>query len=373
MVKKKIIPNLNVEVSTLGFGGMRFPTIGSEIDQNKVNEMVDCAIENGINYFDTAYVYHDGKSESAFRESLKKYDRSSYLLADKMPEWVLKKEEDLEKVFNEQLERAGVDYFDFYLAHSLEPAHYDLFKDFKVYDFMKRMKDEGKIRFIGFSFHGHPELLEEILRNYKFDFAQIQLNYYDWDLQKAKEQYKLLEDYQLPCIVMESARGGFLTNFNDEINKMFKDARENYSIASWAFRWLISLPNVYVALSGMSDLDQMKDNIDTFTKYEPFTNEDYKVIDNILEKLLDIKIVPCTACRYCMPCPFGVDIPRNFSIYNDFKRTGNSFTTSVTNITLEDKCKSYNCVKCMTCVPKCPQHIDIPTELEKITKEFKEM
>ena len=271
----------------LGFGLMRLPEKDGVIDHEHVCKMVDKYMAAGMNYFDTAYVYHGGKSEVAAREALvKRYPREDFMVATKLPAWEIKKEEDIERIFSEQLERLGVDYFDFYLLHSIEEGNnYDVYVKYDCFEWGMKKKAEGKIRHFGFSFHGSPELLTEILDKHpEVEFVQIQLNYLDRTnpVVRSQELYDILHERNIPIIVMEPVRGGALASMAPEIEKIFKDKRPEKSVASWALRFVGSLPGVMTILSGMSSEEQMEDNIGTFTDFEPLEDDEFRII-NALE------------------------------------------------------------------------------------------
>lgn len=372
--KNKKFKNVEKTPSLLGFGCMRFPLIcgSEEIDKDLVFKMIDYAYQNGVTYFDTAYPYHNGKSEIVIGEALKKYERESFYLADKMPTWLLNSVDDAKRIFAEQLEKCSVDYFDFYLCHALNNDNYLKYRDLKVMDFLLEMKKEGKIKRLGCSFHDTPEVLEKILNTYDFDFVQIQLNYLDWDYQKASEQYEIIRKRNLPIIVMEPVRGGTLANLGDEVNQIFKSANSYASVASWALRFAASCDQVMTVLSGMSNFEQVKDNINTFSNYKPLDDLERKTIDEALSLFLKNKIIPCTGCKYCMDCPFGVDIPKNFKIYNNFAISGRK-EGFLNNFEALMEHNATNCKACKACVKKCPQHIDIPTKMKMINDVIKEI
>lgn len=368
MIKRKY-RNTALEISLLGLGCMRLPLIpGSttDIDYNKAEEIIDYAYNNGINYFDTAYPYHGGQSEKFVGYALKKYPRDTYNLATKLPVWLIKKEEDLEKYFNEQLENCQTDYFDFYLCHALDANRFKTIKDFKVFDFLMKKKEEGKIRHIGFSFHDKPEVLAEIVNEYPWDFAQIQLNYLDWELYNSKEQYEILAEKEIPCIIMEPVRGGTLANPCEESNEIFKAARPDMSVASWAIRYAASFPNVLTVLSGMSNMEQIIDNVSTMTNFQPITEKDSKVIAHALEAYKKNNTIPCTGCRYCMDCPSGVNIPEVFKVYNSYAVSKFKSTFRSEYNSLPDSEKSHNCISCGVCTSQCPQGINIPEKMDLI-------
>ncbi len=362
----------DTEVSLLGLGAMRLPCktpIKREanplIDYKKGQVLVDAAYNSGVNYFDTAYMYHAGKSEKFIGTALKKFPRDSYFLADKLPIWMCPKKSDMEKVFRKQLERTGHDYFDFYLLHSLNKENYEKCEKFGAYEFLIEKQREGKIKNIGFSFHGTIEDLKRIVSEHKWDFAQIQMNYLDWKNQNAEEQYRILTDAGIPVIVMEPVRGGKLAEVSPEIEEMFKKAKPNNSVASWAISFVASHPNVMTILSGMNSIEQLEDNINTLTAFEPMTNSELNICQNAAAMINKSDIIPCTGCDYCSDCPKDVKISTIFSVYNKSK-TG--------ELTEEQSRKAYNnidvgadaCISCGKCASHCPQSIKIPSMLEKI-------
>lgn len=363
-----------LQISALGLGCMRLPKINPEkddIDYKKAEEMVDYAYFHGVNYFDTAYVYHGGKSEEFVGHALKKYPRESYYIATKMPIWSAKSPEDFEHLFATQLKRLDTDYIDFYLFHSLGKGLFQKAVDFGLYDFLTKKKREGTIRYLGFSFHDAPPVLETICSTYEWDFAQIQLNYVDWIMQDAKQQYEILEKYNLPCIVMEPVRGGALANPCETANNLFLTANPEKSIASWAIRYAASFPNVLTVLSGMSNMQQIIDNINTMTHFAPINNNEFTIIEKAAKAYIERETVPCTGCRYCMDCPSGVDIPGVFAQYNVYavdKNEENYKKNIQSGNTLQT---AGNCIFCGQCLEHCPQAIEIPEKLNAI-KDFNE-
>lgn len=355
--------------SILGLGCMRLPLFNGEvknIDQELGMKMVDYAISQGVNYFDTAYVYHEEMSESFIGKALKKYPRESFYLADKMPMWKMKTEEDVEEIFEEQLERCQVEYFDFYLCHAMNRQRLQVLKDCNVYEVLKRKKKEGKIRNLGFSFHDTIDVMEDILNTYQWDFGQIQLNYLDWEFQNAKRLYELLEEAKIPAIIMEPVRGGMLAELCEESEEILKAADKEASIASWAIRYAASFPNVLTVLSGMSNMEQVIDNTTTMKELKVITKEEEKIIDRALEAFKKASTIPCTACRYCMDCPSGVDIPKVFSVYNKYKigKNKESFRSEYESIGTEHQ--AQNCISCGVCLEHCPQAIQIPERMEEV-------
>ena len=359
----------DVKVSLLGMGCMRLPKVDPEkedIDYEKAQEIIDYAYANGVNYFDTAYGYHGGQSELFVGQALKKYPRESFFLASKMPIWCVKEKGDVERIFNEQLQRCQTDYFDFYLFHSQNAANFQKCQEFGVYEFLSPMKAEGKIRRLGFSFHDTPEVLRHICDTYPWDFAQIQLNYLDWEMQDAKTQYQILNDREIPVIVMEPVRGGALASPCEAADILFREERPDKSVASWAIRFAASLPGVLTVLSGMSNMEQVRDNVDTMTRFEPLTDREREVIDEALEAYRKKDTVPCTGCRYCMDCPFGVDIPKMFSLYNHYvlDRDGEDYLEAYE--AQPESQRADQCQACGACMEKCPQHIRIPDQMVTI-------
>ncbi|MCF7932312.1 MAG: aldo/keto reductase [Acholeplasmataceae bacterium] len=374
--RDKAFKGIDQNPSLLGFGCMRFPVLDPEkpdIDEGAAEKMVDVAYAHGINYFDTAYPYHNKTSERFIGKALKKYPRESFYLADKMPSWMIESKEDAKRIFEEQLEKCQVDYFDYYLAHALNRQHIKAYEIPGVMDFLYQMKAEGKIRHLGFSFHDTPEILEKIIHMFDWDFVQIQLNYLDWTFQDAKTQYQIIKDHGVPVIVMEPVRGGLLASLCTESQDIFKAYDKDHSIASWAIRYAASKDNVLTVLSGMSDLMQTEDNIKTMTDFKPITGEEQKVIDEALKVFMDKNTVPCTKCKYCMPCPVGIDIPAVLEIYNNYKITKNkgAFIYRYEKLALDQR--PSLCVACGECMTQCPQHIQIPEMMEKVQELYQSL
>lgn len=361
-------------ISLLGFGAMRLPTRPDGerrvVDTDTARAMIDRAMEGGINYFDTAYVYHGGESERFLGEALvARHPRDQFHLATKLPLWGMKTEADIDRLFDEQCGRCKTDYFDYYLVHNLNKDHLDCVKKFNVYEKLMEKKRAGRIRRLGFSFHDQPSVLEDILRAFAWDFGQIQLNYLDWTQQNAQRQYELLGDAGIPVIVMEPVRGGSLANLPAVALDILRERHATASAASWALRYAASLPNVLTVLSGMSTMEQLDDNLATFTDFRPLDDGERKVLDQALTAYRATGSIPCTACRYCMDCPSGVDIPSVFTVYNQSRvsNPGNEFYFGMeySRILGEDR-GAERCVKCGVCVPKCPQRIDIPAGLGEV-------
>lgn len=364
------------EISLLGLGCMRFPTIkegSEEIDEEKALEIVDYAYQHGVNYFDTAHGYHGGLSEPFMGKALKRYPRESFYLATKMPPWNLKTPQDVQNIFESQLRRCQVDYFDFYLFHAQNKEMFKRCVDLDVYGYLQKMREEGKIRFLGFSFHDTPEVLEQILDTYPWDFVQIQLNYLDWELQDARGQYELLTQRGIPTIIMEPVRGGALADLGEQANDVLKQAAPGRSVASWAIRYAAQLSNVMTVLSGMSNLEQLSDNINTLSPLSPLTGTEQKALETALDLYRKKDMVPCTGCRYCMDCSFGVDIPKLFQIYNRyvFSKNADQFKEELKGCMETELPQS--CQKCGACMEHCPQHIDIPGTLQKMREMMEKL
>ncbi len=362
------------KLSRLGFGCMRFKTDPEtgEIDQQKVNAMFDLAISQGVNYFDTAYPYLGGKSEIAMAEALKKYPRESYYLVDKFPGHSLPGPVDNIALFNVSLNKCRTDYFDFYLLHNITEWSVKIYEseEYHIIPDMVRMKEEGKIRHLGFSFHGGPELLEEFLNRHEgvFEFVQIQCNYLDWTLQNAKKKYDIITDRGLGVWIMEPCRGGKLAQLSDENMARLKAFDLQRSAASYAFRFLQGLEQVKMILSGMNEVAQVEDNLNTFASYEPLSPEERQTLLEIAEGMK--KGVPCTGCRYCCAgCPMELDIPFLLECYNDY-RYAESLTASQRLDGLTEDKKPTSCIACGQCSHACPQGIDVPAALAELSEMY---
>lgn len=369
-MKYSVFPSIDCKVSKLGFGLMRLPKLyeGKEdIDFKEAERLVDLAYKSGVNYFDTAYVYHNGESEVFAGKILNKYPRESYKLATKLPGWAIKNDgKTVDELFNEQLKKCEVEYFDFYLLHSLNRDIWNTFSSVNAYENLKEKKAQGKIKHLGFSFHGDVELFKELLDNYEWDFVQLQINYYDWEADNAKDFYKLLEDKNIPCIVMEPVRGGSLQKLNDEAVEVFQKHSDN-SPASYALRFVAQLPNVLVTLSGMSTYEQVEDNINTFNECKPLSDEEMKVIEEANILFRKNFAVPCTSCKYCVTeCPKGIDIPSCFSAYNEYNATREISDLNKSYLLIPDEKRAHNCIECKKCMEHCPQDINIPRKLSQI-------
>lgn len=355
-------------ISMLGYGAMRLPTLGADdkINYEEAERLLDHAYKSGVNYFDTAYPYHGGNSEVVTGKILSKYPRESYYLATKYPGHQVLDSYDPSVIFEHQLEKCSVEYFDFYLLHNVSETSIDVFLDprWGIIDYLVEQKRLGRIKHLGFSTHGLPENLAEFLEaaGDKMEFCQIQLNYLDWTLQRAKEKCELLAKYNIPIWVMEPVRGGKLVDKLPEGAKAdLKALRPDESVASWCFRWLMTLPNMGVILSGMTTMDQLTDNLKTFSEDKPLTEPEIDKLYAIAESLKNN--VPCTACRYCTDvCPKGLNIPMLIEVYNDLRYAPGVNSASKIEFMPEDK-QPTACIACGRCVKMCPQHIDIPKTL----------
>ncbi|MDR2822522.1 MAG: aldo/keto reductase [Acholeplasmatales bacterium] len=371
-MEKHIFKNIKENVSLLGFGLMRLPRLDPnkpEIDYDLATKMIDLAMKQGVTYYDTAFPYHDGLSEVFVGDILSKYPRESYYLASKMPMWYINNLEDAKKTFELQLEKCKTPYFDFYLWHALNKTTFQKGVDMGLFEFLLEKKKEGYIKHIGFSFHDDSYYLEEIAKKYPWEFAQIQLNYLDYEgSYNSKTQYETLLKYNIPAIIMEPVKGGTLATLNENARLIFKEKEKDLSIASWAIRYATSYSNVLVALSGMSDMEQVKDNLNTMNNYKALTEDDYKTIKKATAQYLKSNIVPCTGCEYCLKgCPQKIEIPKIFKIYNSYC-TNNDKDTFLKNyvplLEVADKC-----IECNKCSKICPQGIKIPKRLVDI-KDF---
>lgn len=357
----------DLKLSALGLGTMRLPVIDGDdarVDEEKTAEMVAYAMEKGINYYDTAWGYHSGNSETVMGKALSQYDRDSYYLATKFPGYDLSNMDKVEEIFEKQLEKCRVDYFDFYLVHNVCEMNIDAYLDEKygIYDYLAKQKENGRIRHLGFSAHGSCEVMKRFLDKYgkSMEFCQIQLNWLDWSFQNAKGKMELLKEWNLPVWVMEPLRGGKLASLKAEDEAKLKALRPDESVPAWAFRFLQALPEVTMVLSGMSNMEQLKENIETFEADKPLNQEERDGLLGIADEMLKQSNLPCTACHYCVShCPKGLNIPELIEMYNEHCFTGGGFLAPMLIATMPEEKRPGACVGCRSCEAVCPQQIKI--------------
>lgn len=369
-----------LELSALGLGTMRLPVIDgvySAIDVEKTEEMIDYALKNGINYFDTAWGYHDGRSEEVVGEILSHYPRESYFLASKFPGYDLANMPHVEEIFEAQLKRCRVDHFDFYLIHNVCELNIDAYLDprYGIKPYLLQQKKAGRIKHLGFSVHGNLETTKRFLEVYGqfMEFGQIQLNYLDYDFQAAKDKLSLLKSYDIPIWVMEPLRGGKLASLppNDEI--LLKNLRTDETIPAWAFRFLQTIPEVTVVLSGMSNFDQLKANIATFATEKPLNKKELETIFTIAKGLVSRASLPCTGCRYCTAhCPKELPIPDIIELYNEYAVTEGGFIAPMRINTMPEAKRPSACIGCRSCEQVCPQQIKISEMMRDFSAALKQ-
>lgn len=366
------------KLSALGLGAMRLPIMNGDsdgrIDEEQTAKMVDYALDHGINYFDTAYGYHDGQSEIVMGKVLGRYPRESYYLADKFPGYDLSNMDKVESIFEEQLKKCGTEYFDFYLFHNVYEKNIDPYMDEKygIMEYLKKQKEAGRIRHLGFSCHGRYDTLKRFLDTYGDDleFCQIQLNYLDWKLQDAKAKVELLNEYEIPIWVMEPLRGGKLALLSDENSEKLKACRTDEEIPAWGFRFLQSIPGVTMVLSGMSDMKQLMENTATFAEEKTLTEEEMKVLMEVTDSMLDI--LPCTACRYCTShCPKKLDIPTLLSLYNESRFNMTIITQMAVGAMPKDQ-RPDACIGCKSCEAVCPQMLKISEAMKDFAQKLEQ-
>ena len=370
----------DLKLSQLGFGAMRLPVIDGDdakVDIPQTQRMVDYAMEHGINYYDTAWGYHGGYSESILGEALRKYPRDSYYFADKFPGYDLANMPKVKEIFATQLERTGLEFFDFYLLHNVCELNIEQYLDpqYGIMEHLLAQKQAGRIKYLGFSTHGELPVLKRFLEAYgdEMEFCQLQLNYLDWEFQHGREKVELLKEYDIPVWVMEPLRGGKLAKLNEEQEQVLKALRPEEAIPAWAFRFLQSLPEVKVILSGMSDEAQLHANVATFEADLPLQEDEMKALMQVAEQLADEKSVPCTACHYCTEhCPQGLDIPRLIELYNEHTLTTKAglfgFIAPMRLTTMPEDKRPSACIGCRSCEAVCPQQIKISDVMEDFVK-----
>ncbi len=361
-----------------GFGCMRLPMIGSEVDIEQFKEMTDYFIENGFNYFDTAHGYIDGKSELAIKEALtKRYSRDKYLLTDKLTESFFNSEEDIRPFFQSQLDACGVEYFDFYLMHAQNAVNFEKFKKCNAYETAFKLKEEGKIKHVGLSFHDKAEVLDNILTTYpQIEIVQIQFNYVDYDdaSVQSKKVYDVCRKHNKPIIVMEPVKGGSLVNLPEKAQQIFDELNAGLSNASYAIRFAASQEGIRLVLSGMSDMAQMKDNVSYMKDFKPLSETEMGAVARVTAIFKGLDMIPCTACHYCVEenhCPMAIKIPEIFACYNR-KKIFNDWNQNMYygRITSEGAGKASECIECGGCENVCPQHLEIRNLLKTVAAEF---
>lgn len=362
-----------LDISVIGFGCMRLPQKDGEPDIEKTQEMVDYAMEHGINYYDTAWFYHGGKSELAVGKVMKKHSRNSYYLADKMPLRILKDKSEVIPTFEEQLKKCQVDYFDFYLAHNINKREWETLKNCNVYEQLLEKKKEGKIKYLGFSIHDTPELLEEVVNTYNWDFVQLPINPIDWKVVDAKRQYEIATKAGLPVVVMNPLKGGQLSTLNEKAVEVLKQANPDVSPSSWSLRYSASLPNVFVVLSGMTEMKHVTDNVKTFTDFKPLTEQEQKVLSDAIAIYNSSGAISCTYCQYCTGCPVGIDIPKTFLMYNQYRSNNRKERFIIAYESIREENRADKCINCGICKTKCPQKLDIPALLKEVADLYKEL
>ncbi len=369
-----------------GFGMMRLPQLDendpTKVDMEQVKQMVDIYIENGGKYFDTAYPYHNGVSELVLKEAVvERYPREDFTVATKLPIFSVEKPEDMEKFFNEQLEKCGVDYFDYYLIHNINEMTHHAVYDFDSFEFVRQKKAEGKIKKIGFSFHDKPEALIEALNAFPdCDFVQLQINYLDWNSSSIESQkcYEIAKEYNKPVIVMEPVKGGALANMPKEAEKLFKQYDDESENVSWALRFCNELENVFMILNGVSSLEQMKSSISIFKDIKPLNDEEHEVINKVTDIVNELTPIKCTECNYCIEhCPVNIPISKYFSIYNTYHinktQNGDPVNAAVSYLVISENDENgaaNDCIECHACEKYCPQHLEISTLLKDVDKEL---
>lgn len=368
--------------SKFGFGCMRLPLIDkndpTQIDQDLFNKMVDIYMEKGFNYFDTSYAYHQGNSEIAIKKGVvERYPRESYQICDKMPTWALKSEDDNDKFVSEMLDRLGITYFDVFFIHNINIPWFELAEKYNTFEYVKKMKETGVAKKIGFSFHEKSDLLKKVLDKYAdiIDIVQLELNYLDWEDSsiEARKCYELCVEHDLDVYVMEPLKGGVIVNQSDEIKNEFKKFNPEKSIASFAIRFCASLDNVKIVLSGMNSIEDLLDNCDTYESFEVLNDEESKFLERMADKLKESVAVTCSECGYCVDaCPEMIPIPEYFHLYNTSKNQAESNIYKLYYDKLcDERVSAEKCTYCGTCVEHCTQQIEIPDKLEELREHFK--
>ena len=365
----------------LGFGLMRLPLTDENnpesVDESQMKEMVDKFIKVGFNYFDTAYPYHNGLSEKYFKKLVvDRYPREDYVISSKMPTWLLKSSEDLPKYFNEQFKRCNVDYFDYYLMHCVGQDTHQNVMDCKAYEYLKTLKEEGKIKHIGISLHDNSQYLEKILNEVpEIEMVLLQVNYIDWEYPniESRKCCEVARKYGKEIMIMEPVKGGYLANLPLSVEEKFKKYNADDSLASWAMRFCGSVEGVSVVISGMSNIEQMEDNIKTMSEFKALNQEEYGIIDEVVDIINESIAISCTNCNYCIDsCNENIPIPKYFSLYNNQYQFGFQplYLEYYNNLSNIYNTKASNCSECGNCLNHCPQKINIPEELKKCVDRF---
>ena len=369
----------DIKLSALGFGTMRLPVTGgddSTIDEASALDMVDIAMKEGINYYDTAWGYHSGNSELVMGKALARYPREDFYLATKFPGYDPSNWAKVEEIFERQLEKLKVDYFDFYLFHNVCEMNIDAYLDdekYGIYSYLIKQKQEGRIKHLGFSCHGSMDVLKRFLDAYGKDmeFCQLQLNYLDWTFQGGKDKVALLDEWNIPVWVMEPLRGGKLAQLAPEYENELKKLRPEEEIPAWAFRFLESIPSVTVILSGMSNEEQLVDNLKTFSEDKTLSESEMNAVLGMAEKMLSVGTVPCTSCHYCVShCPQELDIPGLLNLYNEHAYTGGGFIAPMALSALSEDKRPQACIQCRSCEEVCPQQIKISEVLADFSEKL---
>lgn len=366
------------KLSALGMGAMRLPVVDGDdarIDEAAAAAMVDYAMAHGVNYYDTAWGYHNGNSELVMGRALARYPRENYFLADKFPGYDLSNMDKVESIFEKQLEKCGVEYFDFYLFHNVCEMNIDAYLDPKygIFDYLTAQKKAGRIRHLGFSAHGSYAVMKRFLEAYgsEMEFCQIQLNYLDWKFQGAKEKVELLQAYNIPVWVMEPLRGGKLASLAPADEEKLQALRPQEGIPAWAFRFLQSIPAVTVTLSGMSNMKQMQENIRTYETEQPLNENEMQTLLNIADAMVGKIALPCTACHYCVShCPQGLDIPNLLALYNEHCFTDGGFIAPMALSAVPEDKRPNSCIGCRSCEAVCPQQIRISEAMADFARKL---
>lgn len=368
----------DLKLSALGMGAMRLPVVDGDdarIDEAAAFEMVDLAMKSGVNYYDTAWGYHNGNSELVMGKALARYPRESFYLATKFPGYDLSNMPKVQEIFEKQLEKCQVEYFDFYLFHNVCEMNIDAYLDpqYGIYEYLLEQKKNGRIRHLGFSAHGDYQVIQRFLDAYGKDmeFCQLQLNYLDWEFQNAKQKVELLDQWNIPVWVMEPLRGGRLASLAPEDEEKLKALRPEEGIPAWAFRYLQSLPSVKVILSGMSNRQQMEENIQTFAEDKPLNAKELETIHSIADSMVKKIVLPCTACHYCTShCPQGLDIPGLLALYNEHCFTQGGFIAPMALSAIPAEKQPSACIGCRSCEAVCPQGIKISEAMADFTAKL---